>query len=77
MEFRPSEIITIAAVLLLPVGAFAFIFWPGSYGAVIGLINSPVGLPVACGVGVVFAVAAFAVRRLGDRKRRSDTDRLG
>jgi hypothetical protein len=74
MEFKPSEIITIAAVLLLPIGAFTFIFWPGSYGAVVGLINSPAGLPVACGVGVVFAVAAFAIRRLGGRRKPDDRD---
>jgi uncharacterized membrane protein len=78
MEFKPSEIITIAAVLLLPIGAFTFIFWPGSYAAVVGLINSPVGLPVACAVGVVLAVAVFAIRRMGDRRRRpSDRDRYG
>lgn len=75
MEFKPSEIITIAAVLLLPVGAFAFIFWPGSYGALIGLINSPAGLPVASGVGVALALAVFAARRLSDRKRPRDRQR--
>jgi len=75
MQFKPSEIITIAAVLLLPIGAFTFIFWPGSYGAVVALLNSPAGLPVACGVGVVLALAALAVRRMGGRKRPPDGDR--
>lgn len=69
MDFKPSEILTIVAVLLLPLGAFTFIFWPGAFGALMGVVNSPSGLPIVCGIGAAFAGLWILIRRLARPKR--------
>lgn len=74
MEFKASEILIIAAVLLLPVGAFTFIFWPGAYGAALALATSPAGLPIACAIGVVAAGVMLIARRLPKRKRSAEAE---